>query len=83
MKRHNIVFNARALRSGRGIAAWAASGMNWGEGPLRDRVEAAANRALRDPAQLERIGREVLALLSAGDALTQTAAAQIVLGEPA
>jgi len=82
MKRNNTVLNATALRAGRGIAAWAASGMNWAEGPLRDRVEAAANQALRDPARLERIGRGAIALLSDGEALTQTAAAQLVIGEP-
>lgn len=82
MKRHNTVLNARALKAGHRIAAWAASGMNWAEGPLRDRVEAAAHAALRDPARLEQIGREALALLNKNEALTQTAAAQLVIGEP-
>jgi len=82
MKRNNVVFNTEALMAGRRIAAWAASGMNWAEGPLRDRVEAAANQALRDPARLEQIGRGALALLNKNEALTQTAAAQLVIGEP-
>lgn len=81
MKRNNVVVNAKALKAGRGIAAWAASGMNWAHGPLRDRVEAAGGQALRDPARLQQIGREALALRD-GEAVTQTAAAQLVLGEP-
>jgi hypothetical protein len=50
MKRNNTVVNARAYRAGRKLAAWAASGMNWGANEWRSELMAQARVIQRSPA---------------------------------
>ena len=45
MKKNNQVVNAPAFKVGARMARWAASGMNWADGPHKDEV-IAAGRAL-------------------------------------
>lgn len=62
MKRKGTVINRKAYRVGRNMATWAASGMNWAEGPGRDELMAKGRQLLvgRHPA-LERLGKAFLA----------------------
>jgi len=48
MKRSGKVVNAKALRLGRDMAKWAATGMNWGDGPERAALMSKAEALLTE-----------------------------------
>lgn len=99
MKRGKQVVNAAAVKAGRTMARWAASGMNWGDGPHKAAVMAAGRRILSGGAiAADRLGRQFLAAeaaaIAAGEAggrnsgapaacWWQTPASQIVLASVA
>lgn len=73
MKRGKQVVNATAIKTGRMVARWAASGMNWGDGPHKAAVMAAGRRILGGGAiAADRLGRKFLAAeaaaIAAGEA---------------
>ena len=96
MKRGKQVLNAAAVKTGRSMARWAASGMNWGDGTHKAAVMAAAKRILSGGAvAADRLGRQFLAAesaaIAAGEAGNrnsgapaacwwQTPASEIILG---
>jgi len=99
MKRGNQVLNAAAVKTGRTMARWAASGMNWGDGPHKAAVMAAGRRILAGGAvAADRLGRKFLAeeaaAIAAGEGgdrnsgapaacWWQTPASEIILAEVA
>lgn len=62
MKRCRVVISKAAVKTGKTMARWAESGMNWAEGPHRTEVMAAGREVLRGGAvSCDRIGRIFLA----------------------
>ena len=63
MKRGNkVAVNAAAVKTGRNMARWAASGMNWAEGPHKAAVMAAGRQILAGGAvAADQVGRLFLA----------------------
>lgn len=49
MKRGNIVLNRRLFHTGKALADWAKSGMNWAAGPGRDAVMRHGRAVLASP----------------------------------
>lgn len=61
MKRGNKVVNAAAVKAGRSMARWAASGMNWAEGAHKAAVMAAGRQILAGGAvAADQVGRMFL-----------------------
>jgi hypothetical protein len=62
MKKNGQVINAPAYKAGARMARWAASGMNWADGPHRDEVIAAGRALLAaGPLVLSGLGKTFLA----------------------
>lgn len=55
MKRKGCVVNAQDYKRGKGLAKWAATGMNWGE-PARSCVVSIGKEALADVRLLASLG---------------------------
>ena len=73
MKRNGMVVSKAAVKAGRGMARWAASGMNWGDGHHKAAVMAAGRAILAGGAvAADRLGRRFLAAeaaaIAAGEA---------------
>jgi hypothetical protein len=73
MKRNGQVVSKAAVKAGRSMARWAASGMNWGDGPHKAAAMAAGKTIIgRGAAALDRLGRAFLAAeavaIAAGEA---------------
>ena len=73
MKRNGQVVSKAAVKTGRAMARWAASGMNWGDGPHKAAVMAAGCAIIGGGAvALDRLGRKFLtaeaAAIAAGEA---------------
>lgn len=82
MKRGNQVLNAAAVKTGRVMARWAASGMNWGDGPHKAAVMAAGRRILGGGAvAADRLGRKFL--LAEANAIAAGEAGNRSSGHPA
>lgn len=68
MKRANKVLNKNAVRAGRWVIAWAAQGMNWGDGVVRDEVVAIGRQLKAGGAvAADQIGRRFLAADAASE----------------